>query len=275
MSEPAGEASVASLVDDLRRLGIAAGDVVMIHASMRAVGPVAGGAAGLIEALDAAVGRDGSLMMVLGAHDDWAWVNERPEEERPPLLADAVPFGCTTTPAESDLGVLAEIFRTFPGTLVSDHPEGRFGARGSLARELTRDVPWDDYYGPGSPLERLVQADGRVLRLGANRDTITLIHYAEYLADVPRKRRVRRHRLVRTPDGDTAIRTVDCLDDSHGIVDYPGEDYFGRILSAFERDCPQGVRHGRVGRADSELVEARAMVDFAAAWMTAHFRSTP
>ena len=58
------------------------------------------------------------------------------------------------------------------------------------------DVPWDDYYGAGSPLERFVAAGGRVLRLGADDDTVTLIHYAEYLAPIADKRRVRRHRLV-------------------------------------------------------------------------------
>ena len=197
-----------TLMADLRRLGVASGDVVMVHASLKAIGPVDGGAVGVVHALDATVGADGTLLMVLGADDGWSWVNDRPEAERPALLADAEPFDSQTTPAAEDVGVLAEVFRQAEGTYVSNHPEGRFAARGRLAADFVGDVPWDDYYGPGSPLERLVNANGRVLRLGADTNTVTLIHYAEYLADVPSKRRVRRHRRLATPLG-PEIRVVD------------------------------------------------------------------
>ena len=105
----------------------------MVHASLRAIGPVEDGAAGVVRALDAAVGAAGTLMMVLGADDPWAWVNERPEAERAALLASAEPFDPLATPAEADVGALAEVFRTTSGTLVSNHPEGRFGARGAGA----------------------------------------------------------------------------------------------------------------------------------------------
>ncbi len=258
---------VADLVADLRRLGVAQGAVVMVHASLRALGPVEGRAAGVIEALDRAVGPAGTLLMVLGARDDLAWVNERPEAERAALLVGTAPFDCTSTPAEPEVGVLAEVFRTTAGTVVSDHPEGRFAARGRLARELVANVPWDDYFGPGSPLGRLVEEGGKVLRLGADPDTVTLTHYAEYLAAIPGARRVRRHRLVSSPSG-PAIRTVECLDDSDGIVDVPGDDYFVRMLLEYlhRGETPQGI----VGGAPSELLDARAFAAFAASWMRVH-----
>jgi aminoglycoside N3'-acetyltransferase len=132
----------------------------MIHASLRAIGAVEGGAAGVAQALDAAVHPGGTLLMILGARDDWAWVNERPEEERPALLANAEPFDYLSTSADPDVGVLAEVFRTTTGTVVNDYPEARFGARGPMAQALLTDVPWNDYYGSGSPLARLVQAGG-------------------------------------------------------------------------------------------------------------------
>jgi aminoglycoside N3'-acetyltransferase len=240
------------LTASLRRLGIADGDVVMVHASLRAMGRVEDGAAGVVRALDAAVGPTGTVMMTLGAREG------------------GEPFDCHLTPADPEIGVLAEIFRQTPGTVVSDHPEGRFGARGRLADALLCEVPWDDYYGPGSPLERLVEAQGRVLRLGADRDTVTLIHYAEYLADVPKKRRVVRQPRVRGALG-PQIRVVHCLDDSEGIVDYPGEDYFAQILDAFlaATDSPQG----QIGQARAELLDAASLVNFAARWMTDHFRA--
>lgn len=256
------------LVLDLQALGVAPGDTVMVHASLKAIGPVDEGAAGIVRALDEVVGPNGTLLMMLGAEDDWGWVNELPEEDQPALLADAEPFDCLSTPAQADVGVLAEVFRRTPGTLVSDHPEGRFGARGRQAAAFVADVPWDDYYGPGSPLERLVDANGKVLRLGADTNTVTLIHYAEYLADLPAKRRVRRHRRLVTPLG-PAIRTIDCLDDTDGIVDWPGEDYFSLILRDYL--ASHAAARGTVGRAASELILARDLVRFAAAWMTSHF----
>ena len=123
----------------MRRLGVKPGDVLMVHASLRRIGPVEGDAAGVVAAIDAAVGDDGTWLMVLGARDDWSWVNEHSEEAREGLLADAEPFDALTTPVQEDVGFLAEIFRITPGTVVSNHPEGRFGARGRLDQKQTHD----------------------------------------------------------------------------------------------------------------------------------------
>jgi aminoglycoside N3'-acetyltransferase len=261
--------TVEQLTDDLRRLGVGAGQVVMVHASLRAVGPVVGGADGVLDALDAAVGPEGTILVNTGVRDDWGWVNDRPEAERAALLEGSEPFDCRTAPADPDNGVLAEVFRTRTGTVVSDHPEGRFGAAGRLADHLVADVPWDDYYGAGSPLDRLVAAGGSVLRLGADPDTVTLIHLAEDLVDLPGKRRVRRHRLVATA-ADPVVRTIDTIDDSAGIVERAGEDYFITILSAYL--ATGRARVGRVGRATSELLDAADLVAFAVDWMARHLR---
>lgn len=241
----------------------------MVHASLRRIGPVEGGTAGVIAALDEVVGPEGGVMMVLGADNDWDWVNERPEVERVALLADAEPFDPLTTPAEEDVGYLAEAFRTHAGTTVSDNPEGRFAARGALAGALLRDPPWDDYYGPGSPLEHLCELDGAVLRLGANPDTVTLLHYAEYLVPLAEKRRVTRHRRVLGPDG-PRVRTVSCLNDSDGIVAWEGEDYFKLILEAYLAEGRGG--RGPVGGAPSEFLDARDLVAFGVDWMARTFR---
>ena len=258
------------LVEDAAKLGVRSGDTVMLHASLRAIGPTEGRADGLIDALHEAVGASGTLLMVLGATNAWGRVNELPEPERAARLANAEPFDALSTPADPDVGTLAEVFRRHRGALVSDHPEGRFAALGPGAAALTCDPPWDDYFGPGSPLERLLQRDGKVLRLGADTDTVTLLHHAEYLTDLPHKRRARRHRLVKTDDG-AVVRVVDCLDDNNGIVDYPGdEDYFSAILRAYLHTGR--AQTGTVGNATSELIQARDLVPFAVDWMNAHLK---
>ena len=238
-----------ALARDLGALGLRAGDTVMVHASMRAIGPVLGGADGVIDALDVVLGPAGTSVMNLGA-------------------VEGEPFDAVRTPADPDVGVLAEVFRRRPGTVVSDHPDGRFGARGGAATHLTGDVPWNDYYGPGSTLERLVAMGGHVLRLGSDLDTVTMIHLAEYLADVPDKRRVRRKHRVIGPDGAVHVREVECLDDSDGIVDHPGEDYFATITRDYL--ATGAARVGRVGAARTELIRADDLVHFATAWMNEH-----
>jgi aminoglycoside 3-N-acetyltransferase len=259
----------SKLTADLRALGVSAGDVVMVHASLRAIGSVAGGAAAVVQALEDAVGSAGTLLMNLGARDDYDWVNKRPESERIALLEDAPAFDALKTPADPDVGVLAEVFRRLPGTVVSDHPDARFGARGDLARQLLAEpLPWDDYYGPGSVLDRFSRATGKILRIGADPDTVTLLHLAEYLVDLPDKRRVVRHHKVLAPSGAPAIRSVSCLDDSDGIVTRDEDDYFAVIL----HDYLAGGRasQGTVGSAHSELIDAIDVLSHGTTWMAAN-----
>jgi len=108
-----------------------------------------------------------------------------------------------------------------------------------------------------------------VLRLGASPDTTTVLHFAEYLADVPNKQRVRRTYRCQGADG-LETRVIECLDDEHGIVDWPGEDYFATILREYLA-TGNGSR-GRVGQAPSELIDADELVRFGARWMTERFR---
>lgn len=236
-------ASFDRLVDELGALGLRRGDVVMTHASMRRVGPVEGGARCLVEAQLAVIGAEGTLIMVLGADED-------------------EPFDAEATPVDvEDMGILAEVFRTYPGVRVSDHPADRFGAIGKHALSLLHPTPLHDYHGPGSPLDRFTRLGGRVLRLGANPDTVTLTHFAEYLADVPDKIRARRQ-YVRADTGEVWIES---LDDTDGIAEWAHGDYFPQIYLDFKSSG--AVQEGLVGGCSAELFEAREFVPFAVDWM--------
>ncbi len=106
---------------------------------------------------------------------------------------------------------------------------------------------------------------GTVLRLGADADTVTLTHWAEYLAKVPGKRRVRR-RYVRCDSGE---QWIESLDDSEGIVDWDEGDYFSQIWWDFLRSGQ--VRTGRVGHCTAELFPAASFVTFAVEWLETRF----
>ena len=258
------------LCRDLDALGVRAGDLLMIHASLRKLGVGRasvgdGGAEMLLAALDAAVGPTGTLLMVLGTDYPMDWVYEHPPEARAALLAGSPPFDHLNAPVLPEVGRLAEAFRRRPGTLVSANPSGRFGASGARAAEILADQPWNDYYGPRSPLDKLCRWGGKILRLDADPETVTALHFAEYVADLPDKRRVRWDYILAGADGTPQHVWIACLDDLHGIAEWDGEDYFALILKAY---LALG-RHnaGLVGEARSELLDAADLVAFGARWM--------
>lgn len=262
------------LFADLTALGIEPGAVVMVHASLRRLGLArsALGEAGadlLLDALDRAVSPDGTLLMVLGTEYAMDWVNRRPVPERAALLAGSEPLDSRLAPAIGEVGWLAEAFRRRPGTIVSDNPSGRFGARGARAEALIESQPWNDYYGPGSPLQKLCDWGGFILRLGADPDTVTALHYAEYLARLPDKRRIRWDYRLATAQGPRHV-AIECLDDCEGIVPWQGDDYFALILKTYLAEDRAHI--GRVGGADSELIDAADLVAFGARWMEDNLR---
>lgn len=216
----------------------------MVHASLRRIGPVVGGADAVLDALLKAIGPTGTLLFPLGSRE-------------------GEPFDPWRSPAEADIGALAEVFRRRPDTVVNDHPAARFGAIGPAASEILEPIPLHDYYGPGTPLARFAET-GWVLRLGADIDTVTVTHYAEYLARVADKRRARRR--YRLADG-TGV-WVESLDDTDGIAVWPHGDYFSRILLDFL--ASGGAARGPVGRCDAELFPAASFVRFAVEWMEAN-----
>lgn len=235
----------------LETLGLGPGDVVMVHASLRAMGSPPPRAEHLLHAIQAAIGPSGTMLMVLAADED-------------------EPFDALHTEVDvEDMGVLAEVFRTQDGVAVSDHPACRFAARGPDSGFLLHPCPIHDYYGPGSTLDRLVQLDGKVLRLGAPLDTLTLTHFAEYQAQIQDKLRVTRHYALAT--GQTL--SVNSLDDTDGIRRWSEGDYFPQILVDYLA-AGHGQR-GPVAACEAELLSAPHFLDYAVSWLEGCFGAGP
>src|ERR671913_1292735 len=123
--------SRARLVTDLRTLGIEGGDVVMVHASVRSVGEVAGGPDEIHLAIKDVLTDHGTLVMYASCPryvDEVGRGNLSPGEESE-VLEKLPPFDALTARSARDHGVLVEFFRTWPDTLVNPHP-ARFAAWG-------------------------------------------------------------------------------------------------------------------------------------------------
>lgn len=254
----------ASLREDIEHLGIGAGDTVMVHAAMSRVGRLLNGPDAFIGALRDAVGPAGTLLAYTdwdGAYDELLDSDGRvPPEWRPHVP----PFEPASSRAVRDNGILAEFVRTTPGARRSGNPGASVAALGARADWLTADHPLDFGYGPGTPLAKLVEADGKVLMAGAPYDTMTLLHHAEHLADIPGKR-LRRYQVpVATATG-TVWRMVEEFDTSVAVVPELADDYFIEVVEGFL--ATGRGRRGLIGDAPSLLVDAAAICSFAVAWL--------
>ncbi|MEN3746462.1 aminoglycoside 3-N-acetyltransferase [Sphingomonas sp. HF-S3] len=258
--------TAAGLAADLERLGVVAGDMVMVHAAMGRVGDLIGGPDTLIDALLSVVGSAGTLI----GYTDW---NARYEDllDADGRVPDAwrphiPPFDPLSSRAIRHNGTLQEFLRTRPGARRSASPGPSVTAIGARADDVTADHPIDYGYGPGSPLAKLVAAGGKVAMIGAPLDTMTLLHHAEHLAAIPGKR-IRRYEVPFATPGVTEWRMVEEFDTGDPVVDGLDEDYFATIVEAFLASG-QGAR-GMVGRAPSVLVDAAAITEFAVRWLEA------
>jgi aminoglycoside 3-N-acetyltransferase len=262
----------SQLVRDFHALGVQAGDTVMLHASVKAIGWVVGGPDVVLRALLEVLTPQGTLMMGLGWQDDPYEIDSWEDEaKKQAYLAEMPPFDPLTSRAHAgDMSILAEYLRTTLGAVRSDKPYS-FAAIGKHAIHITADQPHNYRDGAGSPLEKLYQLNGKVLLLGAPLDTVTLIHHAENLANLPNKRVVR-YRFPVLKEGETVWEWFEEFDTSNGIVDYgeeEDEDYFETITKAYI--AHQGIPTGKVGDATSYLLEANTLVPFAVAWMEDKF----
>lgn len=255
------------LTDDLRALGVRSGDALMLHASVRAVGEIAGGPDEIHLALKEALTPEGTLLMYAGCPryvDEIGRGNLTPAQEAE-LLELLPPFDPQTARSARDHGILVEFLRTYPGSRVNPHV-ARFVAWGKQAEHLLSSQPWDFAFGRDSALDRFVSLNGEVLLLGSDHDAVTLLHYVEHVTDFPGKR-VARFRVPVVENGQRLWREMAEYDTSGaGVHPHWPDRFFAKIVDGYL--AASGNRGGRVGDATSVLFSARELVDYAAGAMT-------
>ncbi|MBI3945050.1 MAG: AAC(3) family N-acetyltransferase [Armatimonadetes bacterium] len=218
------------IVAGLRALGLQPGDKVLVHSSVAALGRVEGGPDAVIDALLAAVGPAGLVMV--------------------PTFATARPFDRRT--ASTPLGAIPDAFRRRPGAVRSKHPTHSVAAIGAGAAELIRDhekVP--TAYAEGTPYYRLAEVGGKILLLGVDQDRNTTLHAAEAIAGSP----YLTHVTATYVDDDGREVTIPVA-----AMAGPHRNFIGLDRLFRERGV---VRVGRIGSAVCRLMDARRMLDVA------------
>lgn len=258
--------SRARLSGQLATLGVERAGVLMVHASLSAVGAVDGGADTVVAALREALGPEGTLVVPAFTPENSdtsaqyrARVRGLDEEERKALRAAMPAFDPATTPAPS-MGRLSETVRRSPGAARSAHPQTSFAALGPLAGHVLADHHPDCHLGEDSPLARLHGLRAQVLLLGTGFGSCTAFHLAEYRVPSPPRRTYRC--VVRDGGRPRWWEYEDvALDDGD----------FTALGADFERSDGGGaVRTAPVGCATARLFRLPAAVAFAMRWLPAH-----
>lgn len=252
----AGIATSASIAGGLRALGLGAGDIVCVHAGMKSLGLVIGGTRAVVEALTATVGPGGTIMMPAFSgdlSDPAEWQHPPVPAERIEEIRDQIPaYDPARTPTRG-IGQIAEYFRTYPGVRRSPHPQSSFAALGPAADALVAEHPYDNRFGPSSPLGKLVDLDGKILLMGAPHDTVSLFHMTQHLVgdhpQIDKAAPVIEH-------GER--RWVDYRD-----IAYPIEWFVPGVAALVEEGI---ARTGHVGDAACLTFSAAPAIEFLVAW---------
>jgi len=266
--------SRSELAAGFRELGVGAGDTVMVHASVRSVGPVAGGPDQIHLAIKDALTDAGTLMMYASCPDGYDDVGRghlSPAAERA-IIDKQPPFDALTAKASRENGALVEFLRSYPGSLVNNHV-ARFVVWGRHAERLISEQPWDFAFGKGSALERFVELDGKILLIGCDHDNVTFLHYAEHIVDIPGKR-IARFEVPVVENGERVWKEMAEYDtsDQGAHPNWPPR-FFAQIVNAYLAGTRN--RGGRVGNAHGFLFDAQGLLALAIAQMNATAKARP
>ena len=169
--EPTFDAEAKDFADALARLGVRKGDTILVHSSYKSPGRVKDGPDGVIAGLEAAVGKEGTLVM--------------------PTLCQADFFNSYKTwhlDKPSDVGYLTEYFRKLPGVCRSDHATHSVAARGRNAAFLTCEhgaygphpCPFGEYaFADSSPWLKMCALGAKIIFLGTTMAANTMKHVVE------------------------------------------------------------------------------------------------
>ena len=158
------------IIEDLRKLGVASGDRLMVHASLRSIGTFENRAEIITESILNALGTKGTLMMPTLSFVSVSELNPY--------------FDVKTTP--SCAGALSEYFRLRDDTIRSLHPTHSVAGTGNDAAEFLNEHYQDNTpVGVHSPFSKLKEAEGKILFIGCGLQPNTSMHGVEELVMPP------------------------------------------------------------------------------------------
>ncbi|MDZ7671893.1 MAG: AAC(3) family N-acetyltransferase [Halanaerobiales bacterium] len=244
---------------EFTKLGLKPGMNLIIHSSLSKIGWVTGGPVTVIYSLMDVITEQGTIIMP--AHsgnysDPENWSNPPVPEDWIDDIKENMPaFNKEVTPTRG-IGIIPEIFRTFPDVLRSYHPCFSFTAWGKNAEYVTKNHSLNFGLGDNSPLGKLYNLDGHILLLGVDYDRNTSFHLSEVRSEVREEFENEAPILV---DGKRVWKSFKDISFN--------SDLFNEIGRDFEEE--NDIIEGKIGLATSKLFKQRKAVDFAKKWIKA------
>jgi len=250
------------IVTDLQTIGLQKGDIVIVHSSQSKMGWIVGGANAIIEALMDLLTPEGTLVMVAhssGNSDPTKWQYPPvPKEWIPIIKAEMLPFNPATTPTRG-IGTIPEVFRTYPGVRRSAHPQVSVVVWGKNASQIVQLHPYGQAFGDQTPYEKLYLLNGKVLLLGVDHINNTMLHHAEWKANIPNHPSQVQGAAVMDKGKRIWASWEEIVDDD--------EDFLA-VGHAYEKSID--YKPSKVGNAIAKLLSLRDLIDFAVPWFREH-----
>lgn len=233
----------------LRELGIRDEDAVLLHSSFSEAHGFLGDIDALTRVWLDAVGGGGHLLMVSLPYRSSSYQ----------YLMQGKRFDVRRTP--SMMGMVSELFRRRPGVLRSLNPAHPILVLGPEAeRFIAGHERCVHSCGPGSPFERLYEADGQVAFFNAEFGTFTFFHFLEHLV----------HEEGRLPvplytEEPIVTRVIDARGEPGIVTTFPFSPQIiprrrFEVLEATLRERGL-IRTVRLGRTTLEAVRVRQVVE--------------
>jgi len=249
MAESTDGWTIDQLTADLAASGIAAGDLLVVHSSLRSIGHVAGGAAAVVEAFVRAVGATGTVLFPGLTFDGSMTVF---------LRADPV-VDLRQRPSHN--GAIPRAAGQRPDAVRSIHPTHTAIGIGPAAGDLfAGNQSGQGPMGVDSPFHKAAMAGGRVVLVGVDCSTNTTLHCVEELA------------APYIYNGEVFhIRAIDLEGREHAFTIRGYTTCTPRRFGSIEpRLLDAGIMTmGRLGDADVRICDGRRLIETVTEWVRA------
>lgn len=227
------------VIEQLQAMGLKRTDTVLIHSSMKQIGPLEGGAEALLDSLMDYF-KEGLLCF-----PTLSWETAQAE----PRVYDVL-----NTP--SIVGLLPELFRKRPGVIRSWNPTHSMAAFGKDAASFTADdLASGTPCGPLSTWRKLVDRDAWILMAGCNLTTCTFLHGVEEWCEIPGRIGPPLAFTLVKPDGSKSS----ILSSQHAAQ--PSVNYW-KIEEGLKKAGLMEIKP--LGQADTRVLKARELYAYAA-----------
>ena len=236
--------------------GIASGDTLMVHASLKAVGWISGGANTVVDALLQTIGPSGTLIVPAQytANLEPGLLDQPVDPQVAKALRESQPPFRGKATHLSTMGALTTTVLLDERSKVSDHPTMALAALGKHAKWITSEHPISPAFGAQSPYAKAVELNAKVLLIGVDASCLSVMHTAQ----------VQTNSLpwcihtmsIGTPEAPTRTQVLDYA--------YTSADFIA-IANAYAKD--NVVQTSRLGNAAAVCYETKTLIPFAKAWM--------